>query len=303
VATVPRAAAQVPPAQADYAFVKIEPQGVGHCYLDAHGLNNARMVVVIWTDDCINYNTHASLWSNGTWTALDWVEPLCPDTGTQFESLTNNGVTFGTYWSSSCNRQLAGGIDVKTGKWFALPNPNGFQYNAGLSMSENGRATGMASNSFYFDTLTHWVWDGKRYSFPTFPAGWDVSAFWAGPEFINNAGQIAGQYVDRATGRMRGYFQDGPIMTSFDAPGDPVGTSVNGITNAGDVMVIGDYGPAGSFNPHSFSWRSGVFTSLPNVPYPDAVWTTVFAMNDRGDIAGRWTDINGLMHGFIGYRK
>jgi len=292
-------------AQADYTFMRIDPPGGTHCYVDAHAINNARMVVVVWTDDCVSYTTHAWLWNSGKWTSLDWVDRKCPDTGTQFESLTNNGIAFGLYWSISCNYQPAAGLDAKSGRWFVLPNPHGFKFNAGISLSENGRATGSASNSIYYETLTHWIWDGSRYFFPTFPADWDVSAFWAGPEFINNAGQIGGQFVDKAKGLMRGYFQDGSRTTTFDAPGNPTGgTFVNGLTNAGDVLLIGNYDQTSPYYPaRSFLWRHGLFTPLPNVPFPEAAWTAVFGVNERGDLTGRWGDAYGGWHVFVAYRN
>ena len=273
--------------EANYEFLSIDPQGKGHCYTDAHGLNNARQVVVLWTDDCITYNTHASLWDEGKWTSLDFVDPNCPDAGTGFESLNNRGIAFGAYWSYTCNYATAAGIHVKTGRWFVLPDIKGLPYNQGISMSNNGRATGAASDTIMFNVNKHWIWDGGKYLFPIFPANWDVSGFWAGPLFINDSGPIAGQYVENSTsspryGRMRGYFQDGSEVTTFDAPGEPpMDTYVNGITNSGDVLLSG-------CNPYpacsNFSWRRGVFAPLPNVPFPDAVETSVFGLNERGNI-------------------
>ena len=291
--------------QANYEFLSLDPQGQGHCYTDAHGLNNARQVVVLWTDDCINYNTHASLWVDGKWTSLDFVDPNCPDAATGFESLNNRDIAFGGYWSYTCNYATAAGMEVKTGRWFVLPDIKGLSYNQGISMSNNGLAIGAASDTITFNINKHWIWDGRKYWFPTFPANWDVRSFWAGPLFINDSGRIAGQYVENSTsspkyGRLRGYFQDGSEVTTFDAPGEPpMDTYVNGITNSGDVLLIG-------CNPYpacsNFSWRRGVFTPLPNVPFPDAVGTFVFGLNERGDISGRWVDST-LNHAFVAYRK
>jgi hypothetical protein len=292
-------------AQADYTFVQIDPLGVGHCYVDAHALNSERMVIVYWYDDCDNWSDpHNSLWNNGTWKSVDWVDPNCPDAGTQFDVLTNRGIAFGLYFSALCTYQRAAGLDVRTHKWFVLPYPEGFTFNNGMGMSDNGFATGLASNDYWFSSLSHWIWDGKRYIFPTYPANWDVSQAWSGPEFINNAGQIAGQFVDTPSGLMRGYFQHGATVIAFDAPGAPYGTYVNGITNAGDVLLNGGYDETSPYYPtRSFAWRHGVFTVLPNVPYPDAMLTYVFGLNERGDLSGAWEDINGLMHAFIALRN
>lgn len=294
--------------QATYSFLTIDPQGQGHAYADAHGLNDARQVVVDWCDTADCNVSHASLWDDGKWTTLDYVDSNCPDAGTYFTSLDNQGVAFGTYWSISCNYEPAAGIDVKTGRWFALPDMKDFPFNQGISMSNNGLAAGVAWSGAAWITVNviqHWIWDGRKYLFPTFPPDWDVSGFWAGPLFINDRRQIAGQYVDSKSGRMRGYFQDGSKVTIFDAPGDPSGgTYVNGMTDSGDLLLIGIYDENSPYYPfHSFSWRRGVFTALPNVPFPDTTGTFVFGLNNRGDISGRWVDSSGLDHAFVAYRK
>lgn len=299
----PLSAPQTPDAdQAKYKFLTIDPQGQGHCYADAHGLNDARQVVVDWSDPADCNLLHASLWDGGNWTSLDYVDSNCSELSTYFTSLNNRGIAFGTYWSA-CSFEPAVGINVKMGMWFQLPDIQDFPYNQGVSMSDTGLAAGAAVSTA--NVVKHWIWDGRKYSFPTFPAGWDVSGFWAGPLFINDWGQIAGQYVDSTSGRMRGYFQDGWKVTTFDAPGGPSGgTYVNGMTNSGNLLLIGSYDESSSYYPYrSFSWRQGVFTSLPNVPFPGAVATAVYGLNDRGDISGIWQDGSNLWHAFVAYRR
>jgi len=86
--------------QANYTFLSIDPQGQGHCYTDAHGLNDQRQVVVDWTDPADCNVVHASLWDNGAWKSLDYTNPDCPELTTYFTSLNNRGIAFGTWWSS-----------------------------------------------------------------------------------------------------------------------------------------------------------------------------------------------------------
>lgn len=191
-------------------------------------------MVVLWTDDCINYNTHASLWDDGKWTSLDFVDPNCPDAGTGFESFNNR-------------HRIRGLLEL----YVQLRHRRRHQ-------REDGQVV------------------------QSFPANWDVSAFWAGSLFINDSGRIAGQNVENSTSspkydRLRGYVQDGSGVTTFDAPGEPsMDTYVNGITSSGYVLLIG-------CNPYpactNFSWRRGVFTPLPNVPFSDAVETDVFGLS------------------------
>lgn len=297
--------------QAKYIFLNIDPQGVGHCYIDAHAFNYFRQLVVDWSDpnDPTCNALHASLWGHGTWTSLDFVDQNYPDMSTYLTSLNEWGIAFGVYWSNSYPYlpQPAAGINVRTGRWSVLPDTEDLPYNQGFSMNNNGLVVGVATD-LDNSVFKHWIWDGRKYHFPAFPADWDVSTNWAGPLFINDFGQIAGQYVDRKSGRMRGYFQDGWYggkVTTFDAPGHPSGgTYVNRMTNSGNLLLIGLYDETSPYYPaHSFSWRRGVFTSLPNVPFRDAVLTHVFGLNDQGDICGVWWDNNNLGHAFVGYRK
>ncbi|HME33251.1 MAG TPA: hypothetical protein VKG65_10905 [Terriglobales bacterium] len=299
------------PKQAEYTFVELDPlgQGVGYCYADAHAINNSDQVVVDWSDPADCNVLHASLWDKGKWALLDYpVDPNCAEPATYLTSLTDWGFAFGTYWSA-CPYEPAGGVYVKTRRWYFLPDIPGYPYNQGVSMSDNGLALGGAS---VWDSESnqwinkHWLWDGRRYIFPTYPSEWDVSAFWAGPLFINNKGQIVGQFVDIATGRMRGFLQYGSKLTAFDAPGNPTeGTFVNDMNNAGYAVLAGIYDDDASpyYPSTSFLLREGKFTALPHVPFDDVAWSVVFGVNDRGDMVGRWWDSNNNMHPYVAFRK
>jgi uncharacterized membrane protein len=298
--------AQSPP-PAEYEFHIIDPGGQGQLYVDAHGINNSRQVVVSWSPDWIA--CYAAIWQQNarthedSWVSLDYTDPNCPDAATYLTSLNDRGVAFGAYWSVACDCQFAAAVNVKRGTWSCLPAIKDFPYNQGTSMNNSGRAVGAAVND---DSIVkHWIWDGKRYVFPNFPANWDVSEFWAGPLFINEPGQIAGQYLDLSTGRYCGYFQDGAKVTGFEAPGHPIGTKVNGLTDSGDLLLVGIYDDSDSpyYPYHSFTWRKGVFTSLPDVPFEGAVLTWVYGINDRGDLCGVWVDQDGLNHAFVAFKK
>jgi hypothetical protein len=289
--------------QAKYTFVELDPlgQGLGYCYADAHAINNAGQVVVDWSDPADCNVLHASIWDKGHWKSLDAVDPNCPNLATYLTSLNDRGIAFGTYWGN-CSYEPAGGVFVKSGKWFLMPDIPDFPYNQGFSMGNNGLAVGTTSDA-NFAVFKHWLWTGNEYRFFTFPPNWDVNDWWAGPLFINNSGRIAGQFWDNAAGgRRRAYVQDGRKRIVFDAPGNPVRTGVNGINNAGDVLVIGRYDENGRSYPANFIWRKGVFTPLPNVPFKDAVETYVYGLNDGGDISGIWIDSSDLTHTFVAFR-
>ena len=302
-ATVPQAA---DPEQAKYTFVELDPlgQGVGYCYADAHAINNSDQVVVDWSDPADCNMLHASLWDKGKWTSLDYpVDPNCASPATYLTSINNWGFAFGGYWSA-CPFETSGGVYVKTRQWSFLPNIKGFPYNQGFSMNDFGVATGVMVDAD-FAVYKHYIWDGRKYWFPTFPANWDVNDWWAGPLFLNDWGQIVGQYVDVASGRSRGYLQEGSKLTPFDAPGNPTeGTYVNGINNLGYAVVGGIYDDENSpyYPSTSFLYKYGKFTPLPHVPFDEVVWSVVFGVNDRSDMVGRWWDSNDNMHTYVALR-
>jgi hypothetical protein len=147
----------------------------------------------------------------------------------------------------------------------------------------------------------HWVWDGHKYVFPTFQDNWEVNTGWAGPIFINNRGQIAGEYFDKTLGYERAYLQEGSRITILDVPGNSnVGTYANGINNEGYVLLCGDYDEGSPHYPFaSFVYRQGKYTQLPTPPFDDVNMWFIFNVNDRGDMIGRWWDSNNLIHTFI----
>ena len=299
---VPQAA---DPEQAKYTFVELDPLGqyAGFCYADAHAINNADQVVVDWSDPKDCNKLHASLWDKGKWTPLDYpVDPSCSEPATYLTSITNWGFAFGGYWSA-CPYEAAGGVYVKTRQWFFLPDIKGFPYNQGFSMNDYGIATGVAVDANYA-VYKHWIWDGRKYLFQSFKAGWKVDDWWDGPLFINDWGQIVGQYVDIATGRSRGYLQNGSKVTTFDAPGNPSGTYVNGINNAGYAVITGAYDDEKSpyYPLTSFLLRQGKFTPLPHVPFEGVDSSVVFGVNDYGDMVGRWWDSKDNMHTYVAFR-
>jgi hypothetical protein len=306
---------QVDEKRSQYTWVELDPlhTGAGYCYADAHAINNSDQVIVDWSDpnDPTCYTWHASLWEKGKWTLVDYpFDPSCGEQQTYLTSITDWGFAFGTWWSL-CDYyyEPAAGIDVKSKRWSSLPDIPGF-YNQGISMSDNGLAAGFAWNADN-TVFKHWVWDGSKYIFPTFKHNWDVNTWWAGPLFINNRGQIAGEYFDTTLNRERGYLQEGSNITSFDAPNapdgtKPTGTWVNGMNNDGFLLLVGEYdNPNSPYYPDtSFLFKAGKFTALPNPPgtYGVMSYPAVFGVNERGDMVGRWWDTNNQAHTYIAFK-
>ncbi len=84
-------------------------------------------------------------------------------------------------------------------------------------------------------------------------------------------------------------------LTNFeviDYP-DAVGTVVNGINDAGDI--VGAFWMS-DLKRHGYLLRDGQYTTI---DYPGAAGTAPFRINARGDLAGTYTDSGNKQHGFI----
>ena len=116
---------------------------------------------------------------------------------------------------------------------------------------------------------------------------------------INNAGDIVGQFYDSANVG-HGYLLHAGAYTVIDYPGAAV-TSIDGINNKG--QMVGAYGTGG----YVLGWdawngfltdSSGTFTSF-DAPLAAAPVTRPLSINDKGEIAGFYTDVNATYFGFV----
>ena len=101
---------------------------------------------------------------------------------------------------------------------------------------------------------------------------------------INSLGDIVGNY-SLSSGFPHGFLYSGGVYTTIDLPG-ALSTRLNGINSAGDMAAHGIY-----LEGNTVSIRSGVLSHDGNfspivVPGSIANSTTVFAINDFGDLAG-----------------
>lgn len=157
-------------------------------------------------------------------------------------------------------------------------------------------------------------------------------------EGINNAGLIAGTYIDPSTGIQHGLSYDGTTITTIDPPGATV-TNAIGINNLGLGVISGLYLDSanaqhgftlnrgtyrtvdfpggssvstidrvndagdmaglfekGSSQIHGLFQKNRVFHA---VNIPKSVETRCRGMNNADIIVGRYTDANGVVHGFV----
>jgi len=117
---------------------------------------------------------------------------------------------------------------------------------------------------------------------------------------INSNDDIVGSYQD-TSGLWHGFVWSGGVYSPIDFPGAER-TFAFGINDSGDIVGgycnPGDCSPILLFaNAHGFLLSRGEFASF---DFPDAAERTVaFAINDRGDIAGLFSDAVGMVHGFL----
>lgn len=89
-----------------------------------------------------------------------------------------------------------------------------------------------------------------------------------------------------------GFVQNGQSLSSFDAPGATNGTSLSGVTPAGEI--VGTFTDA-SNHSHGFVFQNGAFTQK---DFPGATSTTITGVSDSGQLSGNYTDATGT-HAFL----
>lgn len=108
---------------------------------------------------------------------------------------------------------------------------------------------------------------------------------------VNNAGVIAGDYLDKA-GNQHGLILNGKTVTSFDGPSGSASIAAYGINNSN--VVTGWYDDS-TGTPASFTYANGTFTPI---AYPKAAYTEADGINDNGWVVGIYVDTKGVQHGF-----
>ncbi len=113
---------------------------------------------------------------------------------------------------------------------------------------------------------------------------------------VNNAGVIAGDYVDSASVQ-HGMILAGKKLTTVDnksceALTGTAGIAFYGINSAGEAA---GWCTSTAGAPIAFTWAKGKFTTI---AYPKATETEATGINDKGDVVGIYVDSSGTQHGF-----
>jgi probable HAF family extracellular repeat protein len=108
---------------------------------------------------------------------------------------------------------------------------------------------------------------------------------------VNNAGAIAGDYIDKA-GVQHGMILAGAKLTSFDGPSGSTLIAAYGINTAG--AVVGWYNNSAGVST-AFMYAK---TKFAPVAFPGAASTQANGINDNGWIVGSYITKAGVEHGF-----
>jgi hypothetical protein len=109
---------------------------------------------------------------------------------------------------------------------------------------------------------------------------------------VNNAGVIAGDYIDSAAVQ-HAFTLAGKKLTTVNNKACTGLIAFYGINSAG---VAAGWCTGTSGNPVAFTWAKGKFTTI---AYPKALETEATGINDKGYVSGFYLDTAGAQHAFI----
>ena len=128
------------------------------------------------------------------------------------------------------------------------------------------------------------------------PAALETDAF-----AINNHGQIVGGFVNAAHGEDLFLWRKDEFIALPLSNGKSVSVDKGGINEHGDIVGVycdnaSPCAPGPTSVTHGFAINRGEFRTI---DVPDALATTTFGINARGDIVGGYTDASRRVHGFL----
>jgi probable HAF family extracellular repeat protein len=272
-------------AAAQYTFTNIDVPGGDATFAD--GLSTDEIVGEFVDPDG---NTHGFMLNRGAFTPFD---APGADGYTSVNGVNARGDHCGLYFVDG---QFRAYFRSKAGVFTPLQHPEEFSSLA-LFLNAQGQVVG-----YYVDetrTRRGFIWSDGEFTPIDIPQCSPTSGTpCAGPGGtaavgINDRGQVVGFYGD-ADHHRKGFLLSDGVFTTIDAASDPDGlTNAQGINNAG--VIVGFYANADGTS-HGFVLNDGMYTTI---DVPGSLWTEVYAINAKGEIAGAYEDAKGI-HGFIG---
>lgn len=231
---------------------------------EAYGVNNKGDVVGVFSDQ---HNTgHAFFFSNGVYQAIDVPNTTC---GSEALGINNQGDIVGDYSTGKTEH----GLLLSHGKYITIDAQatyEGFQLSG---INDKGQIVG-----FYYDRNSHvhgFLWQHGKFSPISQLINQGIGGL--GPTAINNLGQIVlnGCLIDK-----NGH---------HTAPGK------YGIIGTSTHDQVGSYSDSRK-HIHGFRLHNGMYTTI---DIPSAIVTQAWAINDKGEIVGTYSDTNDQKHGFL----
>jgi hypothetical protein len=132
-----------------------------------------------------------------------------------------------------------------------------------------------------------------KFSYPMAPKSTETDTYG-----INNAGAIAGDYVDSA-GVQHGMILVGKTATKFDRSDCPNGAGATAIAaySINKTNQVAGWCLSATGSNVAFVWSKA--KKFVNVKIPKATGVQAYGINDKGWIAGDYIDSTGTQHGFL----
>jgi uncharacterized membrane protein len=176
---------------------------------------------------------------------------------------------------------------------------SGFQLTSSLTINDHGQIGGVVQD---FSGAVHGFItdrDEENLRLIDFPG-----ATFTFLESINDTGDAVGGYTDNI-GASHGFLLTDGSFSTIDFPG-ALFNAAEGINNHG--QVAGFYlDDTAAFNVHGYLFQNGNFTSIDdpnafiviNPGFPPFAITEIFSINNLGDMAGLYVDLNNVGHSFL----
>jgi len=207
----------------------------------------------------------------------------------------NNGVNATTAYGINDNKQVVGwytdpqgvehGYVWSQGKYTTLDPPTSELTNA-WSINNAGVVVGTFVSTS--DSAYHgFTYSNGKYTVFTAPNGAILTEMTG----INNKGQKVGIFDD-SSGTEHGFALTSTGFQQIDYPSATV-TASDRINDGGEIVGLWGTNTSGPFSGYTLIDQT--FTSI---MYPGSTETRTRGVNNAGTIVGRYTDTNGLIHGY-----
>ena len=266
------------PSSPAYTFKSIDFPGAATT--QAFGVNERGDVVGAYVDS--SGNSHGFSWIDGRFASVDFPGAFL----TNARGINDDATIVGAFTRAD-DPEGGHGFVLRDGAYTQVDFP-GAAHSGILGINEGGDLTGSYDLGDINTGIGYFTDHGQFVSFEV-P---ESAPLTTGPHAINDAGQVAGFFIDGSDPNItRGFIRYKGVFTRITYPGADI-TGIFGINERGDVVgsctcVDG--------TPHGFLLARGTFTFI---KLPGSTHTRPRGVNDRGQIVGFY-DVAGVMHGFI----